>query len=47
MYVCVVTQKEVLQFMESHIPKEAHGDVLIRSDLPLMCKGLFPHYYVL
>ena len=23
-------------------PREAHWDVLIRSDLPLMCRGLFP-----
>ena len=22
--------------------KEAHGDVHIRSDLPLICRGLFP-----
>ena len=29
------------------LPKEAHGDVFIRSDLPLMCRGLFPHCYVL
>ena len=27
-------------------PREAHWDVLIRSDLPLMCRGLFPYYCV-
>ena len=26
---------------------EAHIDVLIRSDLPLMCRAIFPHYCVL
>ena len=28
-------------------PKETHGNVLIRSDLPLMCRGIFPHCCVL
>jgi len=23
-------------------PREAHGDVFIRSDLPPMCRGFFP-----
>ena len=24
-------------------PKEAHGNVFKMNDLPLMCRGLFPH----
>ena len=28
-------------------PRKAHEDVLIRSDLPLMCRSLFPHCCVL
>ena len=28
-------------------PKEAHGDVLIRNDLLLMCRSFFPHCCVL
>ena len=27
--------------------REAHRDMLIRSGLPLMCRGLFPHCSVL
>ena len=28
------------------LPREAHMDMLIRSDLSLMCRGLFSHYCV-
>ena len=28
-------------------PREAHENVFIRNDLPLMSRGLFPHYCVL
>ena len=27
-------------------PREAHENVFIRNDLPLMCRGIFPHCYV-
>ena len=28
-------------------PREAHGNVFIGNDLPLMCRGIFPHCCVL
>ena len=27
-------------------PREVHGNVFIRNDLPLMCRDIFPHCYV-
>ena len=29
------------------LPREAHGNVFIRNDLPSICRGLFSHYCVL
>ena len=38
-----MTQKEGSSILWNPTsPREAHEDVLIRSDLPLMCKNLFP-----
>ena len=28
-------------------PRKTHESVLIKSDLPLMCRGIFPYYHVL
>ena len=40
--VDIVTQNGGPAFWNPTSPREAHEDVLIRSDLPLMCKNIFP-----
>ena len=46
--ILVVTQKWGYYIpWNPTLPREAHGNVFIRNDLPLMCRGFFPHCCVL